>query len=160
MQFPQGLPSHRRMNATRPGPMTRWCCWVELAGTNRAMTEPEHGAESAVSIDPSGRAAADHCSEPLTGKSLLAAPEAALRSARAVLEKSHNPSPWLEMIHLEGDLSPASRAYPSKPNLRMDAGACARKAGSKKYNDALLSSPPMMLADKQATPRPSLDEAG
>lgn len=156
MQFPpQGLPGHkkdeREQTKSYDASVLNWG-WQG----NRAMTEPENTV-------PNPRYQSAHPNErlpivfePLTGK--VSWPHLKPHFGRRVpFSKGHNPSPWLEMIHLEEDGLPSS--YPAKPGENGRWSLCPENAGSKKYNVHFIHTP-MMLADKQGNTPAIMDEGG
>jgi hypothetical protein len=156
MQFPpQGLPGHkkdeREQTRSYDASVLNWG-WQG----NRAMTEPENTV-------PNPRYQSAHPNErlpivfePLTGK--VSWPHLKPHFGRRVpFSKGHNPSPWLEMIHLEEDGLPSS--YPAKPGENGRWSLCPENAGSKKYNVHFIHTP-MMLADKQGDTPAIMDEGG
>ncbi|MCS6265168.1 MAG: multicopper oxidase domain-containing protein [Nitrospira sp.] len=156
MQFPpQGLPGHkkdeREQTRSYDASVLNWG-WQG----NRAMTEPENTV-------PNPRYQSAHPNErlpivfePLTGK--VSWPHLKPHFGRRVpFSKGHNPSPWLEMIHLEEDGLPSS--YPAKPGENGRWSLCPENAGSKKYNVHFIRTP-MMLADKQGNTPAIMDEGG
>ena len=156
MQFPpQGLPGHkkdeREQTKSYDASVLNWG-WQG----HRAMTEPENTV-------PNPRYQSAHPNErlpivfePTTGK--VSWPHLKPHFGRRVpFSKGHNPSPWLEMIHLEEDGLPSS--YPAKPGENGRWSLCPENAGSKKYNVHFIHTP-MMLADKQGNTPAIMDEGG
>ena len=156
MQFPpQGLPGHkkdeREQTKSYDASVLNWG-WQG----HRAMTEPENTV-------PNPRYQSTHPNErlpivfePTTGK--VSWPHLKPHFGRRVpFSKGHNPSPWLEMIHLEEDGLPSS--YPAKPGENGRWSLCPENAGSKKYNVHFIHTP-MMLADKQGNTPAIMDEGG
>jgi FtsP/CotA-like multicopper oxidase with cupredoxin domain len=156
MQFPpQGLPGHkkdeREQTKSYDASVLNWS-WQG----HRAMTEPENTV-------PNPRYQSTHPNErlpivfePTTGK--VSWPHLKPHFGRRVpFSKGHNPSPWLEMIHLEEDGLPSS--YPAKPGENGRWSLCPENAGSKKYNVHFIHTP-MMLADKQGNTPAIMDEGG
>lgn len=156
MQFPpQGLPGHKKdeRDQTRSydASVLNWS-WQG----HRAMTEPENTV-------PNPRYQSTHPGErlpivfePTTGK--VSWPHLKPHFGRRVpFSKGHNPSPWLEMIHLDEDGQPSS--YPAKPGENGRWSLCPENAGSKKYNVHFIHTP-MMLADKQGDTPAIMDEGG
>ena len=156
MQFPpQGLPGHKKDERDQTKSYDATVLNWNWQG-NRAMTEPENTV-------PNPRYQSTHPGErlpivfePLTGK--VSWPHLKPHFGRRVpFSKSHNPSPWLEMIHLEEDGQPSS--YPAKPGENGRWSLCPENAGSKKYNVHFIHTP-MMLADKQGDTPAIMDEGG
>lgn len=96
---------------------------------NRAMTERENAIPNPryQSATPGQRLPIVF--EPATGK--IAWPHLKPHFGRRVpFSQNHNPSPWLDMIHLDKDGLPSS--YPAKPG-RTAAGVCALKTPDRKH---------------------------
>lgn len=69
---------------------------------------------------------------------------------------NHNPSPWLEPIHLDEDGGQSS--YPAKPGENGRWSMCPENAGRKHYNVHFVHTP-MILADKQGD-QPAMEDKG
>ncbi len=152
---PQGKPGHKddETGQTRAydASVLNWA-WEG----NRAMTEPENTVANPryQSSNPGKRLSIVF--EPATGK--ISFPHLKPHfGRRAPFSQNHNPSPWLDMIHLADDGLPSS--YPAKPGENGPWSMCPEKAGSKKYNVHFIHTP-MMLADKQGNEPAIVDQGG
>lgn len=70
---------------------------------------------------------------------------------------NHNPSPWLEMIHLDADGEPSS--YPAKPGENGRWSLCPENAGRKSFNVHFIQTP-MTLAHQQGEEPAIIDKGG
>ena len=152
---PQGKPGHtdNEMNQTRAydASVLNW----EWQG-HRAMTEPENTVPNPryQSAHPGKRL--PMVFEAATGK--IAWPHLKPHFGRRVpFSLNHNPSPWLDMIHLDDDGLPSS--YPAKPGENGRWSMCPENAGSKKYNVHFIQTP-MTLTDKQGQTPAITDKDG
>src|SRR5690349_8579567 len=152
---PQGKPGHQddEKGQTRSydASVLNWA-WQGF----RAMTEPENTV-------PNPRYRSQHPGERIpivfevaTGK--ISFPHLKPHFGRRVpFSQNHNPSPWLDMIHLDDDGLPSS--YPAKPGENGRWSMCPENAGSKKYNVHFIQTP-MTLTDKQGQTPAIVDKSG
>jgi manganese oxidase len=152
---PQGKPGHKEdeMDQTRAydASVLDWA-W----NGNRAMTERENTVPNPRYQSPAPGKRLPILFEPATGK--IAWPHLRPHFGRRVpFSQNHNPSPWLDMIHLEEDGLPSS--YPAKPGENGRWSMCPDNAGSKKFNVHFIKTP-MMLADKQGEEPAIIDPDG
>ncbi len=123
---------------------------------NRAMTERENTIANPRYQSPAPGQRLPILFEPATGK--IAWPHLKPHFGRRVpFSQNHNPSPWLDMIHLAEDGLPSS--YPAQPGENGRWSMCPENAGSKKYNVHFIQTP-MMLADKQGKEPAIVDRDG
>ena len=152
---PQGKPGHkndeRGQTLSYDASVLNWA-W----DGNRAMTEPESEVPNPryKSATPGKRVAM--LFEPQTGK--IAWPHLKPHFGRRVpFSNNHNPSPWLEPIHLDEDSAPSS--YPAKPGENGRWSMCPENAGRKHYNVHFIHTP-MTLSDKLGAEPALVDNGG
>ncbi|MFO0698328.1 MAG: hypothetical protein U0236_03800 [Nitrospira sp.] len=123
---------------------------------NRAMTEKESTIANPryQSATPGQRQPI--LFEPTTGK--IAWPHLRPHFGKRVpFSQNHNPSPWLEMIHLDEDGQPSS--YPARPGENGRWSLCPEHAGRKNYNVHFIQTP-IVLSNKQGDEPPIVDKGG
>lgn len=152
---PQGKPGHKEDEVEQTIAYDATVLdWVWNG--NRAMTERENTIPNPRYISPAPGERLPILFEPATGK--IAWPHLKPHFGRRVpFSQNHNPSPWLDMIHLDDDGLPSS--YPAKPGENGRWSMCPENAGSKKYNVHFIQTP-MMLADKQEDEPAMIDPNG
>ena len=151
---PQGKPGHKDdengQTLSYDASVLNWA-WD---GT-RAMTEPESAVPNPRYQSPSPGKRLPILFEPQTGK--VAWPHLKPHFGRRVpFSGTHNPSPWLEPIHLDEDGGQSS--YPAKPGENGRWSLCPENAGRKSYNVHFIHTP-MILADKQGD-QPAIEDKG
>ncbi|MGH7229970.1 MAG: multicopper oxidase domain-containing protein [Nitrospiraceae bacterium] len=149
---PQGKPGHkddeRAQTASYDASVLNWA-WEG----SRAMTEPENTVPNPRYQSPAPGKRLPMLFEPQTGK--IAWPHLKPHFGRRVpFSGTHNPSPWLEPIHLDEDGTQSS--YPAKPGENGRWSMCPENAGRKHYNVHFIQTP-MMLADKQGD-QPAIED--
>ncbi len=152
---PQGKPGHkddeRGQTLSYDATVLDWA-WQG----DRAMTERENTVPNPRYQSPAPGQRLPILFEPATGK--IAWPHLKPHFGRRVpFSQNHNPSPWLEPIHLDEDGLPSS--YPAKPGENGRWSMCPENAGRKFYNVHFIQTP-MMLADKQGDEPPIIDKGG
>lgn len=152
---PQGKPGHKddekEQTLSYDATVLDWA-W----NGNRAMTERENTIPNPRYQSPAPGERLPILFEPATGK--IAWPHLRPHFGRRVpFSQNHNPSPWLEMIHLEEDGQPSS--YPAKPGENGRWSLCPENAGSKKFNVHFIQTP-MLVADKQGEEPALIDPDG
>jgi hypothetical protein len=152
---PQGKPGHkddeRGQTLSYDATVLDWA-WQG----DRAMTERENTVPNPRYQSPAPGQRLPILFEPSTGK--IAWPHLKPHfGRRAPFSQNHNPSPWLEPIHLDEDGLPSS--YPAKPGENGRWSMCPENAGRKFYNVHFIQTP-MMLADKQGDEPPIIDKGG
>ncbi|MES4785681.1 MAG: hypothetical protein C4294_07505, partial [Nitrospiraceae bacterium] len=152
---PQGKPGHK--NDERGQTLSYDASVLDWTWDgNRAMTEPENTIENPRYQSPAPGRRLPILFEPQTGK--IAWPHLKPHFGRRVpFSGNHNPSPWLEPIHLDEDGSQSS--YPAKPGENGRWSMCPENAGRKHYNVHFIHTP-MMLADKQGDEPAIVDNGG
>ena len=151
---PQGKPGHKEdengQTLSYDASVLNWA-W----DGNRAMTEPESTVPNPRYQSPSPGKRLPILFETQTGK--IAWPHLKPHFGRRVpFSGNHNPSPWLEPIHLDEDGGQSS--YPAKPGENGRWSLCPENAGRKTYNTHFIQTP-MILADKQGD-QPAIEDKG
>ncbi|MDR4485063.1 MAG: hypothetical protein R3B95_17965 [Nitrospirales bacterium] len=152
---PQGKPGHkddeREQILSYDATVLDW-----IWNGNRAMTERENTIPNPRYQSPAPGERLPILFEPTTGK--IAWPHLRPHFGKRVpFSQNHNPSPWLEMIHLDDDGQMSS--YPAKPGENGRWSLCPANAGSKKFNVHFIKTP-MMVADKQGDEPAIIDPDG
>jgi manganese oxidase len=152
---PQGKPGHkndeRGQTLSYDASVLNWG-W----DGNRAMTEPESDVPNPRYKSPTPGKRVPMLFEAQTGK--IAWPHLKPHFGRRVpFSGTHNPSPWLEPIHLDEDNGQSS--YPAKPGENGRWSLCPENAGRKHYNVHFIHTP-MTLSDKQGTEPALVDNGG
>src|SRR5680860_672970 len=152
---PQGKPGHkddeREQTLSYDATVLDW-----IWNGNRALTERENTIPNPRYQSPTPGERLPILFEPTTGK--IAWPHLRPHFGKRVpFSQNHNPSPWLEMIHLEEDGQMSS--YPAKPGENGRWSLCPANAGSKKFNVHFIKTP-MIVADKQGEEPAIIDPDG